>query len=196
MSSWKFSDIPSQSQTRFYIEYHSTTTDTSGEATFQLEGTSSSFELLTYHPKKDGECGLKVDWSGITTSDYQVFPPAFQDEQFGKLGWIHNGSLSLLILEKGVKTSVSTSLPDNDLITSPKPIENPQTALHGSWMEHYSDLIGKLTMTEMTLPGTHDSGTHQPAFYLGTPWIKTQELSLKEQLNGGIRVLDLRIGQS
>lgn len=51
-------------------------------------------------------------------------------------------------------------------------------------------------LTEMTLPGTHDSGTYEPVSVFGMPWIQTQNLSLLDQLNRGIRVLDLRIGQN
>ena len=64
------------------------------------------------------------------------------------------------------------------------------------WMKYYSDILGKLTLTKMTLPGTHDSGTYEPVSVFGSPWIKTQNLSLLDQLNRGIRVLDLRIGQN
>ena len=70
------------------------------------------------------------------------------------------------------------------------------TPLAPQWMKYYSDVLGKLTLTEMTLPGTHDSGTYEPVFGLGKPWIQTQDLSLLDQLNRGICVLDLRIGQN
>ncbi len=200
MNAWKFGDIPSQSQVRFYIEYSEgiskVKSDDGGEATFQLEGTNSSFRLLIRWPKNEGECGLKVDWSGITRGGYHVFPPALEGESFGKLGWIHDGSLSLLIMENGVAASVSTDLPGEDSIVSSKSTEEYPAAPVGAWMDYYSGLLGKLTLAEMTLPGTHNSGTYQPVIALASPWIKTQAFSLIQQLSCGIRVLDLRIGQN
>ena len=197
MKIWQFSDIPSQSQEKFYIEYSDKTKSRdAGETTFLLEGTSSSFRVLIDWPNKEGECGLMVDWGGITTGDYHVFPPVLEGERFGKLGWIHNGSLSLLIMENGVATSVSTHLPGEDSIVSSKSTEEfPEAPVYKNWMEHYSGILGKLTLGEMTLPGTHDSGTHKPEFSIAAPWVKMQELSLAQQLGNGIRVLDWRIGQ-
>lgn len=198
MNAWKFGDILSQSKVRFYIEYEGGTkvkSDDMGEASFQLEGTDSGFQLLAHWPNNNGECGIKVDWSAIAMDDYHVFPPVLKGESFGKLGWVHNGSLSLLIMENGTTTSVPTDLPDIDSIV-PSTKAYPLTSLYRSWMEYYSGLLGRLTLTEMTLPGTHDSGTCHPELVAGTPWIRTQVLSLAEQLDNGIRVLDLRIGQN
>ena len=199
MNSWRFIDIPSQTQERFYIEYRdgifTKTADGAGEVTFQLEGSSNRFKLQICWPYKDGECGLKVDWSGTDTNMYGVFPPVLQGDSIGKLGWIHNGSLSLLIIEKGITTFVPTYLPHDStsIVSSASTISLPTCGL---WMEHYSSLLGKLTLTEMTLPGTHNSGTYQPVSIVGSLWVKTQELSLAQQLNYGIRCLDLRIGQN
>ena len=63
MNSWKFSDIPSQKQQRFYIEFRqaifNNASDDVGEVTFQLEDTSSSFQLRVRWPYKEGECGFR-----------------------------------------------------------------------------------------------------------------------------------------
>ena len=198
MNSWSFNDIPSQSKVRFYIEfnYHlfKRGVHDSGEATFTLEGTSNSFKLLVHWPFDEGECGLKINSSSIPASDYQVFPPTLQGETYGKLGWIHDGSLSLLIMEKGITASVTTDFPGpGSIVTEIPTIPVPDC---GNWMEYYSDSLGKLTLTEMTIPGTHDSGTHNPVSFVIAPYIRTQSLSLAQQLNRGIRSLDLRIGQN
>ena len=138
----------------------------------------------------------KIDWTS-TTADYQVFPPAPTGKTFGELGWFHNGTLSLLIMEKGCTNSVSTDLPGEDSIVSFVTTKDyPLTSIYRSWMEYFSASLEKLTLTEMTLPGSHDSGTYSPVFKLGTPWIRTQKLTLAQQLAYGIRVLDLRIGQN
>ena len=202
MDSWSFSDIPSQSMKRFYIEYSQGIfedwSDDAGEATFMVEGTNEGFQLQARWPYNEGEYGLKVKWIGITgtSSKYAVFPPPTSSD-IGKLGWFHNGVLSLMILEKGTKTSVSTSFPGSgSIVSETSTLPFPITTLYSKWMEYYSDLIGKLTLTEMTLPGTHDAGTYEPVSIFGAPWIRTQSLSLSKQLQYGIRVLDLRIGQN
>ena len=51
-------------------------------------------------------------------------------------------------------------------------IHSPSTTpLAPQWMKYYSDILGKLMLTEMTLPGTHDSGTYEPVSVIGMPWI-------------------------
>lgn len=197
MNAWEFSDVLYQTQKKFYIEYDqgpfNTDSGDDEEATFQLEGTSSSFQLQVHLPYSEGECGLKVHWN-MSVELYEVFPPVLSGEMFSNLGWIHNGSLALLIVERGVITTVPTSLPGEDSIVSSVPRNLPMPSC-GLWMEKYSSLLGRLTLTEMTLPGTHNSGTHRPVSQIGSVWIKCQTLGLTQQLRCGIRVLDLRIGQ-
>lgn len=72
--------------------------------------------------------------------------------------------------------------------------------------------LGEKNLTDLTLPGTHNSGTHTinwtpntaalGAFYspkskIGKyfikPWVKTYDISIYEQLKSGFRMLDLRI---
>ena len=200
MNTWAFKSISRQSMERFYIEYNeafSVKADDAGEATFQLDGTNESFQLQARYPHNSGECGLKVDWTGLKSMDtYAVFPPP-DPSSIGELGWFHNGSLSLLVMEKGIRTTVSTVLPGSDSIVSAENnLPYPQTFLYDKWLFYYSDVLGKLTLTEMTLPGTHDSGTHKPNFFPGDLWIRTQYLPLIQQLQLGVRVLDLRIGQN
>lgn len=202
MNNWVFKSISPQSMERFYIEYNETISanspsDDAGEATFELDGANESFQLQARYPYNSGECGLKVDWSDLKSRDsYAVFPPPDQTS-IGELGWFHNGSLSLLVMEKAIRNTVPTVLPGSDSIVSAvSNLPYPQTFLYDKWMFYYSDVLGKLTLTEMTLPGTHDSGTYKPKFSPGDLWIRTQHLPLVEQLKLGVRVLDLRIGQN
>lgn len=206
MKSWDFSDIPSQSQKKFYIEYSEciskAKSDDRGEAVFQLEDTTDQFELLIRWPYNEGECGLKVDWSNVDLENYIVFPPALPGETFGELGWIHNGCLALVLIEKSIQASISTSFPGEDsIIAANLTFPCPVSVLFSKWMTYYSDLLGRLTLTEITLPGTHDSGTHDPKSDASNPlgilssYIRTQNTTLAKQLSDGIRVLDLRIGQ-
>ena len=194
MVTWNFSDIPPQTMKRFYIEY-GTDIYQSGNVTFQLDGDYEEFEIQICWPYSDIQCdhGITVNWKTLYMINYEVFPPLLQ----GPLGWIENGYLSILVLEKGVRTTVKTVEPDSSSIVNPiDTMTIPKTFINSQWMDYYSDILGRLTLTEMTLPGTHDSGTYHPINSFKKPWTKTQAVSLNTQLKRGIRVLDLRIGQN
>ena len=70
-------------------------------------------------------------------------------------------------------------------------VEHPdKTAVSGSadWM---AELDGSLRLTDLVLPGTHDSA----ARYVGLPFFsRCQDLSIAEQLEAGARYLDIRLG--
>ena len=104
MSCWKFSDIDANSQKRFYIEFDENIfhnhTDDAGEANFQVETTDTSFQLQVHWFHDVGHF-LQVNWKSTNTRKFTVFPPPSPNNTIGKLGWIHNGSLCMLIKEKG-----------------------------------------------------------------------------------------------
>jgi hypothetical protein len=58
-----------------------------------------------------------------------------------------------------------------------------------NWMSLLDD---NLRLNEVSIPGTHDSGTHYVAF-IKSIHAKTQSLNIKEQLENGIRYLDIRL---
>ena len=58
-----------------------------------------------------------------------------------------------------------------------------------NWM---SLLNPNLKLNEINIPGTHDSGTYNVAI-LKSEWAQTQNLNIKEQLELGIRYLDIRL---
>ncbi|CAM9430075.1 unnamed protein product, partial [Choristocarpus tenellus] len=62
------------------------------------------------------------------------------------------------------------------------------------WMGKNVTALGELQLTEMSLPGTHDSGTSKMAVAITGPWASTQALGIGDQLLAGVRVLDLRVG--
>lgn len=90
---------------------------------------------------------------------------------------------------------------------------------HATWMADMQKQIGNLKLREVIFPGTHDSGTYDISTLSGfspdvTPWInaiyalglsplvvkkvisdwaKAQGQNITEQLEGGIRYLDLRV---
>ena len=192
MVTWNFSDILPQTMKRFYIEY-GTDIHQSGNVTFQLDGEDEEFEIQICWPYNNSQCGIKVNWKTLDIIKHEVFPPFSQ----GELGWINNGYLSILVLEKGLKTTVNTNEPDtSSIVDQTDAISLPKTFIDSQWMDYYSNILGRLTLTEMTLPGTHDSGTYHPLNNFTKPLTKTQDISLNAQLNRGIRVLDLRIGQN
>lgn len=64
-----------------------------------------------------------------------------------------------------------------------------------SWMENYASIIGSLTLGALTIPGTHGSGTYCAYSPFAQGHEKTQSLPISQQLELGIRALDIQIGQ-
>lgn len=185
MNSWNFNDIAAHSQGSFYVEFEEsifhTSTDDGGEADFQLMDTDVHFQLQVRFFKNSPHRNLQVDWSRTDTRKYTVFPPPGISSFIASIGWILQGSVCMIIQDKK-SLSLSPDFP---------------TGMHGNeWMRYYADVIGDMTLRELILPGTHDSATYKPVSFLGSPWIETQNQSLRIQLDQGVRVLDLRIGQN
>ena len=80
---------------------------------------------------------------------------------------------------------------------------------YDDWMTKSFAALGRKTLREIALPGTHDSGAYRLGdrkspdlstaewlagrqFDIIKPWAKTQRLDIKAQLEGGIRWLDMR----
>jgi len=66
---------------------------------------------------------------------------------------------------------------------------NAENENDANWMSHLSNYT---YINEINIPGTHDSGTRDTV-WTKAPWSETQSLSIKEQLEHGIRYLDLRL---
>lgn len=58
------------------------------------------------------------------------------------------------------------------------------------WMKHIS---GENVLTQLTIPGTHDSGTYT---YGDIPFVSTQTENISSQLESGVRFLDIRAMKS
>jgi 1-phosphatidylinositol phosphodiesterase len=58
-----------------------------------------------------------------------------------------------------------------------------------------SQLSGKNALFSISIPGTHDSGTYKVSRIVRVGWVTTQSWSITEQLNAGIRYLDIRCRQ-
>lgn len=67
--------------------------------------------------------------------------------------------------------------------------------INSNWMAKTMG-IGRLTLNELTLPGTHNSGCDWQASYALVPgkhWLACQHQSFYSQLNNGSRALDVRL---
>ena len=61
-----------------------------------------------------------------------------------------------------------------------------------SWMKGIPDSVA---LNDITLPGTHDSGTeHTTAAWPASLWANCQDSPISDQLSMGIRLFDLRLG--
>ena len=83
--------------------------DDAGEANFQVETTDNSFQLQVRWLHDVGRF-LQVNWKSTNPSQFTVFPPPSPNSTIGKLGWIHDGSLCMLIKEKTMLPSLPAKL--------------------------------------------------------------------------------------
>ena len=58
-----------------------------------------------------------------------------------------------------------------------------------NWLSHIDDTK---PLSELTIPGTHDSATYKTSWITGFGYVKCQSLSFEEQFNAGCRFLDIR----
>lgn len=59
------------------------------------------------------------------------------------------------------------------------------------WMGLLGSIKRRRPITRLVIPGTHDSGAYA---YAKTPMVRAQSLSIRQQLDAGVRALDLRVG--
>ena len=59
------------------------------------------------------------------------------------------------------------------------------------WMGLLEGSKRRRPITRLVIPGTHDSGAYA---YAKTPMVRAQSLSIRQQLDAGVRALDLRVG--
>ena len=107
--------------------------------------------------------------------------------------------LCALFLLPHDEARADTALKRKALPESEPSLVTDTTKLNGTnWM---SGVSGSLYLHEITIPGTHDAAMWDP-FTIGDLFLiqkaghvfaKTQTLSIKEQLNAGIRLFDLRV---
>jgi 1-phosphatidylinositol phosphodiesterase len=83
-------------------------------------------------------------------------------------------------------------------VTSPNDNGNAMTIFlthavsTNNWMKRLIEKNGSLTLTDITIPGTHDTGTYNGNHEEGT---QCQSMTIEAQLEAGIRFMDLRLKQ-
>ena len=108
---------------------------------------------------------------------------AMKNPEEKKHGFLRSLGKALGILLAGILLAalVLTILPMTETV-EPKTVEGS-----ADWMK---DLDGSLRLNEIILPGSHDSGTQHVQLGFVT---KCQGLSVAEQLEAGVRYLDIRL---
>jgi 1-phosphatidylinositol phosphodiesterase len=205
------SNVAPNSTSQFYGEFKETifkySIDDAADATYELAGVPGF--AMKIHAKKKGVnnlpspnppsesgYGILVDWVNVPDGMF-VYPPIDTQGQ-SSVGWIHDGVVTIAIGHfPGNRQSRISRYPTP--VYKSSGTEGDWTALRPSvkhwartWMEQYLPCIGNLKLTELTLPGSHDAGTFR-ADGVSQPWVQTQYLSLEQQLEQGVRALDVRL---
>jgi 1-phosphatidylinositol phosphodiesterase len=196
---------------QFYGEFRETifkySIDDAADATYELVGVhgfamkihakkKGVHNLPSPNPPSESGYGILVDWVNVP-SDMFVYPPADADGQ-SSVGWIHDGVVTIAIGKFPGGTQHRAYMYPTPFYR-PDGTDGDWTALRPSvkfwaktWMERYQHCIGGLKLTELTIPGTHDAGTFN-ADGISQPWVQTQYRSLHQQLEEGVRALDVRL---
>lgn len=187
MGGWNFPKvIRSGGEAKVYIEFqlHSTnllklffaSNDDGGEAKYSIQGTDLHFQVEARHP---GNCKMQVNWMNV--ADSPLFFSAPCKSRVSDLGWKHNGDCSLTVVSPAMSA----------------PSIERSVSLHKGWMENAAPMIGHLSLDQLCLVESHDSGTYRMDYafheFVGL-WSSTQNLNIQGQLEAGVRVLDLRVG--
>ncbi len=181
MSKWSFNDIEADVHRCFQVQFSDRClkeSGCSGLAEYVPDGTEFRFQLQAFRDHNGNY--LQVDWSGIDLNKFVVFPPPKGDLKLGLLGG-NASNLCVLIFDRSLFGPTGPPLPELCGI--------------GEWMGYYSDSICSLTLPEMTLPCSHNSGSYQPLSSIASAYVRCQSQSIMAQLDAGIRVLDLRVAQ-
>jgi 1-phosphatidylinositol phosphodiesterase len=179
LKKWDFPEVVGGGQTVVEIETDGEShvpSDASGDVTYQLQDTSSSFEIQLR--VVDGQIVLQVVWAQ-TPENFVVFPPASAAGGGVDIGWSKDGTVSLGVFNLKVKP-----LP-------PVPVNDP-APWTADWFGFYGTCMATLPLSALTIPGTHDSGSYGIPF--PNLYTKTQDLSFTDQLSAGVRYFDMRVG--
>jgi 1-phosphatidylinositol phosphodiesterase len=208
---WKpVEKVEPNSVAKFYAEFKETvfkySIDDSADADYELGANRVKFtirarkkgvkNLPSPNPPSKSGYGVLVEWNHLPDNIF-VFPISDTNNK-SSAGWIHDGVVTVGIgyCPNATQQKVS-SYPTPDY--GDGNFDDDLTALRPSvkhwaknWMELYAPCIESLMLTELTLPGTHDAGTY-PAKGATQYWSQTQYLNIHDQLEQGVRAVDLRL---
>ncbi len=123
------------------------------------------------------------------TSDLHLLAKAEAQGHIKSRGDLHNLLCDALDIDQAKSVNLEV-----DSACAEEPLEVPPPAYLSDWMEIYGPVIGDLSLREMTLVCSHDSGTYDMVSPFAPPWASCQDIDIYNQLNYGVRVLDLRVG--
>lgn len=204
------SNIGTNSFTQFYAEFKETvghySIDDASDVTYTLDGVNNF--TFTIRAKKSGVKGLStpvpseagygvfVEWQNIPNGLF-IYPTP-DTNKTSAVGWIHDGVVTIgLGYFPGNTQSPITPYPTPNYgsggLADDFTVLRP-SVLHwaNNWMELFAPCIQNLHLNELTLPGTHDASTYC-ADSISQSWVQTQYQNINQQLNQGIRSLDLRL---
>eukprot|EP01084_Bolivina_argentea_P277277 473325_1 len=168
------------------------------------EAHTSTKDGATIHIHCEYPGGIKVIYGQASNNDgakWVFFPPPSKkdDSNSAKLGWIHDGCLSVGIVFN--KNGFSFPNGEGYYVESYDYANQPANYLKRSakqfgsdWMKRYWPCINNLSLNELTIPGTHDTATFaKPEDGITTLWVRTQSQDINQQLMWGMRAFDLRL---
>lgn len=169
MSSWTFPDlIKTRSIFHIYVESH-----------LKLHLKSSEMKGMvtyTFGGAEDKKFDIQVANFKIIVSFHNISIDGKPDNDTIDLGWLKN-DVSFVLVEYSGKFSGSGSNTTD-------------------WIRNNLEIFGKRTLTQVTIPGTHNSGmnfVNKRSTLLSDPCnILTQSYSIKGQLHFGVRYFDIR----
>lgn len=166
---------------------------------FTLTATKTGMEDLPPAIPEHAGYGLQVQWHNIPKG-IVVYPPRDTSNLSG-VGWIKGGTVTIGLSQADDAASVSifpyrTPKYGDDYEGEVSGLRTSVQAWAASWMGIYHHCLRDLTLTELTLPGAHDAASFGAGQFLAQSWVQTQYLNLRQQLEQGIRALDLRLAKT
>nr|ATU82508.1 venom phospholipase C [Lethocerus distinctifemur] len=141
------------------------------------------------------------DWVGLHVGDPDTFRPLFWAYITEPKGWLSTGiQENRTMPEPSFKPNCTPYWAAYWRKNGTKPVAKYCLGTNPRWMENSRDTIKHLSIDDMFLPGTHDSGSFHLSYGPYKPnrynkYVYTQDESILEQLIHGARYLDLRISQ-
>lgn len=199
------SEIEANTYAQFYGEfsYGGYTIDDAADASYKLVdlGNLGSLEF-NIHVQVGGINNLPSPYSGVSADTgygvivqwksipegFFVFPTPDVNNN-SPVGWIHDGVVSIGIgyfpgtAQQKISNYPTPEYGGGNCVDDLTALRPSVKHWASNWIELFAPCIENLTLQELTLPGTCNSGAYLSA--------EIQSLSIQDQLEQGVRVLDL-----